>query len=139
MTSDTLGVPEFTEKDWFKYSREKLVKRTRTPYSKCLHFESSGIGEAEAEKAKLRLWKKNCGFCKVKTVKRLRGKESEQEDSDSDERQPNNNSNPEEIKDADSSSVQQPSSWIMRGISAAWSSFRNSNANSTHFSIYSDT
>ena len=138
MTSDTLGVPEFTEKDWFKYSREKLVKRTRTPYSKCLHFESSGIGEAEAEKAKLRLWKKNCGFCKVK---RLRGEESEQEESDSDESQPTSNSNaPEEIKDAPNSSpVQQPSGWMMRAISAVWSRVWNSNANSTHFSIYSDT
>jgi len=103
-----------------------------------LHFESSGIGEAEAEKAKLRLWKKNCGFCKVK---RLRGEESEQEESDSDESQPTSNSNaPEEIKDAPNSSpVQQPSGWMMRAISAVWSRVWNSNANSTHFSIYSDT
>ena len=52
---------------WFKYSgAEELKKTVRSPYSKCLHFDSSGIGETKAEKEKLRSWKKNCGFCKIK-------------------------------------------------------------------------
>ncbi len=63
--SDTLGVPDVTKKDWFKHSKEKL-ETMRSPYSGCLHFELSGIGESTEEKEKLRSWKKNCGFCKVK-------------------------------------------------------------------------
>jgi hypothetical protein len=86
--SDMLDVPDMTTSNWFKHSAEKLVKKTRNAHSKCLHFESSQIGKNEAEKQKLRSWKKNCGFCKV--LKRNRtSKENGQEGSVSDnEKQP---------------------------------------------------
>ncbi len=67
--SDTLGVPDVKKIGWFKHSTEKL-ETSRSRYSKCLHFELSGIGKTTAEKQKLRSWKKNCGFCKIKRPSR---------------------------------------------------------------------
>ena len=62
--SDTLGVPDINKSGWFKHSTEKL-ETIRPAYSKCKHFESSGIGITDSEKAKIRSWKKLCSFCKV--------------------------------------------------------------------------
>jgi hypothetical protein len=78
--SDSLGVPDVTKSGWFRHSTEKL-ETIRPAYSKCKHFESSGIGITKAEKQKLRSWKKQCVFCKVS--KRPRSEEREKEESDS--------------------------------------------------------
>jgi hypothetical protein len=78
--SETLGVPDVNKSGWFKHSMEKLETTIRPAYSKCKHFESSGIGETEAEKEKLRSWKKQCSFCKVLS-KRSRSAEQEVNDT----------------------------------------------------------
>jgi hypothetical protein len=128
-----------TNSDWFKYSAEKLEKSSRSAYSPCWHFDSSQIGATKAEREKLRLWKKNCGFCKV--LKRRRSEESEKEESGSDdEKLPQHGVESTQRRKIQhvpvTSPVQQPPSWIRRlssTISSTFSSFLNSDVTGTHF------